>query len=301
MSYEFNGFTYYSNLSSEIEIELPSTLRLNDNPSSESVLFRLLLGTLDFKFEQFDTLFQQKIMYTTIRDNFSDRENKNPIFDWLDNEIGFLDLDIYFKKNRRNKNLFDELLIEFSLFFLFKKRENNTTAFLHLYRSLEYMSYSFPISFSSRVNGFYTSFDTFKDFFISKDQGQLKFFREFINAFFDKSLLLCRTTIDTYIGSEIYDKQKKKIIEKLCKDFDYRDDGSIITIEYRYLLDFMITLRNRFFHFQSDRNDNISNINFNSELFFESLNDKFANWLSMIYFEILIQGIYKTVLTPTSS
>jgi hypothetical protein len=96
-------------------------------------------------------------------------------------------------------------------------------------------------------------------------------------------------------------KQKKKIIEKLCKDFDYRDDGSIITIEYRYLLDFMITLRNRFFHFQSDRNDNISNINFNSELFFESLNDKFANWLSMIYFEILIQGIYKTVLTPTSS
>jgi hypothetical protein len=301
MNYEFNGFSYFSNLENGVEETLPSTLKISETPSSESILFRLLLGTLDLKNNQSENLFKQKITYTKITDNFTENPNPNPILDWLNNEIGLTDLDLYFKKNRRNKNLFDELLIEFSLYFLFKNRGSSTTAFLHLYRALEYMSYSFPISYSSRVNGFYTSFDTFKDFFTSKDQGQLKFFREFINAFFDKSLLVCKTTIDTYVDDEIYDKQKKKIIEKLCKGFDYQDDGVIIKIEYKYLLDFMVTLRNRFFHFQSDRNENISNINFNSELFFESLNDKFANWLSMIYLEILTQGLYKVILTPTSN
>lgn len=296
--YKFNGFSYYSNLDDEKEQDLPDTLRVEGVPSTESILFRLLLGTINFKFDQYEELYKQEICYSKIRDEFTNRETPNPIVDWLNGEFGTGDLEWYFKRNRRNKALFDELLVEFSLYFLNKSRGNNTSGFLHLYRALEYMSYSFPISYSSRVVGFYTSFDTFKDFFINKDQGQLKFFREFINAIFEKSLLLCRTTIDTYVGNEIYDKQKLKIIQKICKEFDYFDNGAIIQIEYKYLLDFMVTLRNRYFHFQYDRGDNISNINFDGELFFEALNDKFANWLSMIYLEVLTQGVYKLILTP---
>lgn len=297
-SYTFNGFTFYGNVESETEQSFPETMRIGATPSTEAILFRILLGTVDFKHYQFEELYTQKILYSRITDVFEDREIDNPIAKWLDNEFGIGDLEWYFKKNRKNKALFDELLTEFTLFFFNKKRNNHTSAFLHLYRALEYMSYSFPISYSSRVVGFYTSFETFKDFFINKDQGQLKFFREFVNALFENSLLICRTTIDTYVGEEVYDKQKQKIIQKLCKEFDYFDNGSLIQIEYKHLLDFMITLRNRYFHFQYDRGDNISNINFDSELFFEALNDKFANWLSMIYLEILTQGVYKFNLTP---
>ncbi|HRH49861.1 MAG TPA: hypothetical protein PLP23_13990 [Panacibacter sp.] len=297
-SYTFNGFTFYGNIGTEIEQSLPDTMRIGASPSTESILFRILLGTLDFKHHQFEELFSQKICYSKITDVFVDRTVDNPIGIWLNNEFGIGDLEWYFKKNRRNKALFDELLTEFILYFFNKKRNNHTSAFLHLYRALEFMSYSFPISYSSRVVGFYTSFDTFKDFFVNKEQGQLKFFREFVSSLFEKSLLICRTTIDTYVGEELYDKQKIKIIQKLCKEFDHHDNGSLIQIEYKYLLDFMITLRNRYFHFQYDRGDNISNINFDSELFFEALNDKFANWLSMIYLEILTQGVYKFNLMP---
>lgn len=296
--YKFNGFSYYTNLDKEIEQNLPDSLRIEGSPSTESILFRLLLGTIYFKFDRFEELYKQEICYSKIRDEFKNREIANPITEWLNGEFGMGDLDWYFKRNRRNKALFDELLVEFSLYFLNKNRGNNISSFLHLYRALEYMSYSFPISYSSRVVGFYTSFDTFKEFFINKDQGQLKFFREFINALFDKSLLSCRTTIDTYVGDQVYDKQKLKIIQKICKGFDYFDNGALIAIEYKYLLDFMVTLRNRYFHFQYDRGDNISNINFDGELFFEALNDKFANWLSMIYLEVLTQGVYKLTLTP---
>lgn len=296
--YNFNGFTYYSNLESEVEQALPDSLRVAGLPSTESILFRLLLGTVDFKFNQFEELYVQKISYTKISDVFNERETANPISLWLNGEFGTGDLDWYFKRNRRNKALFDELLVEFSLYFLNKNRGNYTSGFLHLYRALEHMSYSFPVSYSSRVIGFYTSFDTFKEFFVNKDQGQLKFFREFIHALFEKSLLLCRATIDTYVGNEIYDKQKIKIIQKLCREFDYYDNGTVIQIEYKNLLDFMVTLRNRYFHFHFDRNENISNINFDGELFFEALNEKFINWLSMIYLEVLTQGVYKLALTP---
>lgn len=296
----FNGFEYYSSLTDEVESQLPSTLQISGNPSSESILFRLLLGSLKFKYSDIVEVFNQNISYTKIRDEFEEYSGQNPILDWTGGEFGMSDLDFYFKKNRKNKNLFDELLSEFSLFFISKQKGNHTSAFLHLYRALEYISYSFPISYSSRITGFYSSFDTFRDFFTSKDQGQLKFFREFVMAFFSQGILLSRTAIDTFVGDDIFDTNKIKIIKKLCKDFDYYDDGTLLKIEYKNLLDFMINVRNRYFHFQSDRNENISNINFNGELFFEALNDKFTNWLSMIYLEILTQGVYKYNLNPTN-
>jgi hypothetical protein len=299
-SYTFNGFSFYTNLLPEIEQGLPETLRMGAIPSTESILFRLLLGTLSFKYIQYEDQYYQSITYTKIADEFEETTEPNPLASWINAEFGFLDLDHYFRGNRRNKALFDELLTEFSLFFLNKNKGNHVSAFLHLYRALEFMSYSFPVSYSSRVVGFYTSFDTFKGFFVDKETGQLKFFREFINALFDKELLKCRVSIDTYIGENILDKQKHKVIKRLCKDFDFFDNGSIIKIEYKFLLDFMINLRNRYFHFQYDRNDNISNIDFNGELFFEAINDKLVNWLSMIYLEILTQGVFKLNILPVS-
>lgn len=235
-----------------------------------------------------------------VSEDFGNHQSDNPIKEWLKNQFTVGDLDFYFKRNRRNKTLFDELLAEFSLFFLYKHRNNHTSAFLHLYRALEYMSYSFPISYSSKVIGYYTSFDTFKSFFVNKDQGQLKFFREFVNKIFDDSLLRCRTTIDTFVGEEIFNREKIRVIEKLCREFEYHDNGTTIQLEYKYLLDFMITLRNKYFHFQYDRHDNISSLSFDGESFFEALNDKFANWLSMIYLEILVHGVYKLNLSPAS-
>lgn len=160
------------------------------------------------------------------------------------------------------------------------------------------MSYSFPMTYSSKTTNYYQSFDIFKGFFVNKEQGQLKFFQEFTKALFDEITLSCKTKIDTLTEEEILNKHKAAIIRRLCSEFPFVDDGYVISIEYRYLLDFMITVRNRYFHFQSDRKNNISNINFNSELFFKAINDKFANWLSMIYFETMSHGIYKFNLLP---
>lgn len=300
MSYtSINGFTYVEKLGTGILSEFPNSLLLDKQPQSESVLFRLLLGTLDLKLSTQDEVFSQKICYTKLREEFVDNEIDDPISDWVNNLFGLNDIDRYFNLNRRNKALFDELLSEFSYFFLNKHKSNHVSAFLHLYRALEFMSYSFPMTYSSKTTNFYTSFDTFKGFFTSKDQGQLKFFQEFIQVLFEKHTLICRTKIDTYVGDEMLDKSKKKIIQKLCSTFSSYDDGYVISIEYKNLLDFMINLRNRYFHFQSDRADNISNINFDSELFFSALNDKFANWISMIYLEILTHGVFKLNLLPT--
>ncbi len=299
MTYKsINGFTYVEKLSTESFSVLPTTLLLDGRATSESVLFRLLLGTLNLKLNSQEEVIEQNICYNKLQDEFESEISENPIQKWINDAFGLGDLNNYFLSNTKNKALFDELLIEFSLFFFNKNKENHISAFLHLYRALEYMSYSFPMAYSSRTSNFYTSFDTFKGFFTTKEMGQLKFFQEFVQAIFRKSFLRCTTKIDTYVGDELLDSTKRKIIAKLCKDFEFYDNGSIIELEYRYLLDFMVNLRNRYFHFQSDRRDNISNINFNSESFFAALNNKFANWLSIIYLEILLQGVYKSNLLP---
>ena len=297
--YNLNDFDYIENLDNVDLLNLPDSLRLNQTPSSEAVLFRLLLGSLSLKPNEAESIIEQKIYYGQLKETFEDHDFQNPMQFWASPSFGLSDLDHYFKKNRSNKTLFDELLIEFSLFFVQKKRNNHTSAFLHLYRGLEYMSYSFPISFASRTNRYFTSFDTFKRFFINKEDGQLKFFREFIKSLFEKRFLENRLKLDTYVGNDFFDKRKLSIIKKLCSDFKYSTDGAVVEIEYVYLLDFMIAVRNRYFHFQYDRSDNISNLHFDSESFFASLNDKFANWLTLIYLEIMTQGIYKLNLLPS--
>lgn len=299
--YNSNGFDYIEGIENIDQLNFPDTLRLNETPTSEALLFRLLLGSLSLKANGTEAIIEQKIFYGQLKETFENHDFDNPIHFWASPEFGLIDLDYYFKKNRGNKLLFDELLTEFSLFFIQKNRNNHTSAFLHLYRGLEYMSYSFPISFASRTHRYFTSFDTFKSFFVNKDDGQLKFFREFIKSLFEKRFLETKLKIDTYVGEDFFDKRKLSIIKKLCSDFKYWNNGAIVEIEYLYLLDFMITLRNRYFHFQYDRSDNISNLHFDSESFFESLNDKFANWLALIYLEIMTQGIYKLNLLPISA
>jgi hypothetical protein len=292
--FDFNEFTYIENLDIRDYHEFPSTLRLSLQPTSESILFRLLLGTVNLYDNDRDKIVIQKVTYSKIRDSFKINDSDNPIKDWLGKEYGIIDLQNYFKlNNRKNRVLFDELLSEFSWYFINKNRNNHISAFLNLYRALEYISYSFPMIFSSMASNYYDTYDSFKSFFMSKDDGQLKFFNKFVAVLFDESTLRCRVSIDTYVDEDVLNKRKRQIIQKLCSDFESSDNGNVLSISYLNLLDFMINLRNRYFHFESDRRNNISNINFNGDGFFEGLNDKFANWISMIYQEILIHGIYK--------
>lgn len=155
------------------------------------------------------------------------------------------------------------------------------------------MSYSFPSTYSSGATNYYNTFELFRSLFKENNTGQLKFFKDFVSNLFEDDILNCKTKINTYNSS--HSKKNRDIIISLCSNTIYHDNGMVAEIKYIDLLDFMINLRNRYFHFISDRKDVISNIDFNGELFFESLNDTLTNWLSMIYFEILYNSIYKVV------
>jgi len=295
---EYNSFTYIEGLDIREYSLLPQTLTIGSKATAESLLFRLLLGTVGVYENYNDILTNQKISYVKIQDTFLETTSQNPIKEWLTSDFGINDLDYYFRINNRNKILYDELLTEFSWYFINKSRENHVSAFLNLYRALEYMSYSFPMAFASKSFNYGNTYETLKAFFTNKDSGQLKFFNKFIKMLFEESLLRCPFLIDTFVGDQILDRKKQKIIERLCQGMNYSDNGSIITIRYSNVLDLMINLRNRYFHFESDNKDNISNISFNGDQFFGSLNDKFANWLSLIFLEILIHGVYKCNLVP---
>ncbi len=298
-SIEKNLFIYQSLLSEEEESQLHPTMQIDDSISSEALLFRLLLGTVNLKFYNQDSFITQNRNYSKFGGVLENEGDKIQlaVFDWF-TDMGQSDLNNYFRVNkRRNENLFSEILSESSHFFYFQNQKNYVCSFLHLYRFLEFTSYCFPIIYASKSLNHFATFDTFKNYFHDQNEGRLKFFRKFIESIFDESRLRAYCSIDTLVGDEILDKNKHRIILNLCKDFDIWDDGYVVRIKYKNLIDFIVNLRNRYFHFFSDRRDNISSLKFDGQLFFESLNEKFKNWMALIYFELLTHSVYKQVFT----
>ena len=66
-----------------------------------------------------------------------------------------------------------------------------------------------------------------------------------------------------------------------------------IVISRRFLLSFIVNLRNRYFHLASGGyNENISSRQLSeSDIFFEIINDIGMNWVAQIYLEILILSV----------
>ncbi len=300
---EKNLFIYKSLLSKEVERDLPRFLQIdsvsNSDMSSEAILFRLLLGTVGLKYYRDEAFIEQKNNYSFFG-GIKQNENDNPILDWLNlnPDIGLLDLEHYFKINKRkNENLFQEILSESSHFFYFQGKKEFVTSFLHLYRFLEFTSYCFPIIYASRSSNYFATYDTFKSYFKNEEAGRLKFYKGFIKSIFDEPKLRAYFSIDTIVGDSSLSKYKHKTIMSLCKGLNPYDGGQVVKIPYSEVTSFIINLRNRYFHFFSDRKENISSTSFDGHLFFESLKNKFKNWLSLIYFEVLIHSIYKQILS----
>lgn len=119
----------------------------------------------------------------------------------------------------RNKNFFESLNNEFCNFYYHTSKENHTVAFLHLYRILEYVSYSFPVLYAASTKDFSKSFDILKTLFSGdKDKGELKVFKDFIEIILSVEKDYKRLTIDINIISDLeeYNERIYNTILNIC-------------------------------------------------------------------------------------
>ena len=228
--------------------------------------------------------------------------------DYFDSD-GSLVLEKHYKSNGK---FYDSLLNEILHFYYYHNKRSDFSAYIHLYRAYEYISYTFPLIFVSNSINYENSYKELQKFFSGKGE-ELAFFRVFL----EKKFL-----VSDYIFEELYDvsyviklndtkynlfknelgaflknfnsqrRTKNKSFYKSIgheKDFTENEMTTYLVEEEKKLVisvldinDLLIELRNKSCHFKINHSDSISFKNYFFDDLFRVLNPVFLNWFANI-------------------
>ncbi len=300
------NFTYSDVFKGE---DLYNLLKIDDSSKPEEILIRLLLGSIDIQEKFCLNKVKQRINMFTLPFSNVAKVNKDHIYSFFIQTLGedVLNLstkkkryercekyiDRYIKSNRVNIGLYKNILEEVTLFFYNQSKKSYIAAFVNIYRCLEHMSYTFPLVYASKSKSYCGTYKDLKSFFEGKDTSELRFFRRFQDSVIEKEVRQLTFTIEfSSAPTEIVDILDESL-KKLYQDAGVRQE--IIEtnlVEYQYMIDFIITVRNRYFHFLAGDIRNTTNIDkVDMNYFFEATNLHMMNWLVYIYGKIIGYGL----------
>ncbi|WPO78511.1 hypothetical protein [Flavobacterium sp. KACC 22761] len=288
-------FTYSERIEPQYVRHLKAQFSFTNSLTNEALLIRLLVGTLRitnvYSTDSFDQLNNYSILGKPQNSPVSSKAITTCLTNHKIQEI----CDYLDKTKYLNKDFFLHLLEEISSYFYKKTKTSHTICFLHLYRSLEYISYSFPLIYASISREYHGSFMKMKNFFDSS-KNELLFFDEFTKKLLDSSLLETPLIFNFNTLSQEVNRNHFKIIKAILtsENIDSEVANVSITTTYQHLLKLSIDLRNRYFHFAMGGQRNIRSTEIiESDIFFQLINEELLNWISIIYFEILSASIDK--------
>lgn len=270
---------------------LPAVLHIGSTPVNFKVsLIRLLTGTLNVRCNFKNIVIKQRINYSQLPYNHNKQISGLTLRRAIQ-PYKIKDLSTYVIKTRSaNYKFYKELFVEFSNYFLRKNEHNEVTAFLHLYRILESIAYCFPLVWASRAKDYEGTFIKLKDYFNGPKTGELGVFKRFIDDIINPSIL--NTQVQISINS-IHPDWQKSYYQSIYKNIISTDivsytEFSDITVKCHCLTDLLISLRNQYFHFLTGQSHNLGSEDVvESNEFFGIINEIMANWLAVIFFEIL--------------
>jgi hypothetical protein len=291
------NYTYQEAIGNSFIRHLKPQFSLINNPSNEALLIRLLVGTVRatniLSTDSFDQFKNYSILGTPPNSAISTR----PIKECIEPESTIEKLCGYIDGSRNiNNNFFIHLLEEISSYFYKKSKSSHTTCFVHLYRALEYISYSFPLIYASISREYYGSFNKLKLYF-DGSKSELVFFDEFTKKLLDTGFLESPLTFNFSTLSPDINRNHFNIIKNILtpENIDNEVTHVSITTSYQHLIKLTINLRNRYFHFAVGGQRNIRSTEIiENDIFFSIINDEILNWISIIYFEILKAMINKS-------
>lgn len=264
--------------------------------SPGAALLELLMGKIDI-FDMSDQhIFNQKTNYTslpfsTVKSHMIDDFNKVLIIDDISDERTSNCVNTFFRNDRRNKIVYDHILHEITQYFLFGQN-SSCEGFVHLYRTLEYISYSFPMIYASSSSEYLGTYGDLKSFF-SSDGGELKFFRRFL-----QTLLKPNSSVLNYTFNIVIDSQYSDELENLLKNEIHVDavgfSESVMQVGFLDIMDLFLEIRNRYFHMLLGQGrNNFFGLNYEINDLFKSINPFLLNWFATIYVEILNQRMLR--------
>ena len=97
-------------------------------------------------------------------------------------------IDKYIRHNRRNHFVHEEVLSELTGAIVWMET-SPIESFVHIYRALEFISYSFPLIYASKSMDYRGSYEKLKKYMSGERAGELNFFKLFLKELFKNSIL----------------------------------------------------------------------------------------------------------------
>lgn len=285
-------FNYFDQLHRNQYSKIPEPLCL-ESTSTEGVLLRLLYGRILLQNTLYDRSFKQYINYTVLpycRNGGITRKAINILInaDSSDEETKDI-LNRYLQNNRKNAFVHEHILFEISSYFL-DKDCSPISAFVHLYRCFEFISYSFPMIYASKTKDYMGSFNSLKKF-LAGNGGELKFFRHFLTELFCDEANILSFNFETPVISPNLEELQRECENVFRDEFTHDFSGSTFSIVFENVLSLFITLRNRYFHMLVGQGqNNFKSTEYDINDLFHSLNPILMNWLSVIIVKIFQHG-----------
>lgn len=286
-------FSYNDPATTYFRSFFPANMQIDSTSKLEAIFVRLLSGTLNIENQYTGEIIQQRVNYGVLPYQEITRVSAKPIRNCYSPK-DLNSLSKYLDENENiNRKFNTSLLREVTHYFHCKNKGNNMAGFVHLYRILEFISYSFPLIHSSKSRDYFGTFTSMQQYF-QKDGSELKFLNRFVNKLFDSRPELALNLELNVIGYDnasrlaIY-KSLKQVLSDKSSLVSYDDTLKQLNIQYKDFIEIIIHLRNRYFHFATggyQKNIKTSEI-IDPDLFFETVNDSFLNWIYVVYGEIV--------------
>lgn len=253
--------------------------------SFQYLLARLLIGAMQIT--KGTIHFQQGIDYSTLPQS---NQNKSPVsafFDFLQSASIGGTAQRYVKVTLAdNRDFFREVLAEFSNYFIQTRRLNHATAFVHLYRILERISYSVPLLYCATQKDFVGTFNDLKSLFKDDIPGELGLFKKFLEQgrFIDRLKLDAALPI-TFVSINGYQGAYFNLTDRLYKHFQSTDAATHqMEVQFKNIPNLLVAVRNRLFHARTG--DGQSNVKMQEVIdmdeYLGCLNPIFCNFLAIV-------------------
>lgn len=262
-------------------------LSIHDESLVETCLIRALMGNLHIKNPQCSIDFITKKNYF-INPIVSHNESLIQSFYKTFQVNSLSDLSLLRKAitdNRQNSGVFINILFELSHALDANERKEHLKSFIHIYRLYEHLAFMFPLMYLKTNNSYSQSYDALKKYFSDGGDSELKFGKQFIDKLLGGTLL--SSSVDFSFNENI--EENKKIIKSIDYGHLISSEGSYISIPIGDIWDFVITIRNRYFHNLHGMGNSITAQNMsNPDSFFSGINTPSLHLFSLIYLHILL-------------
>ncbi len=294
IKYNLGIYSYSSKINSLQYPKLPDELKI-ESISSCGILLELLMGKVII-YDKFDKiLLNQKNNYTKLPYQSGSRNSYREFVEVLGVDITDTEVrevcNRCMIKDRRNNFVYEHVLNEITQYFVISQL-SPCEGFVHLYRTLEFMSYSFPLIYASKTKKYQGTYEGLKKFFLGgAGTGELKFLSHFLKELFEDDSYTYNYEFEILFLTEDIEYLREDFKEAIKLDlFTFENDT--LVIKFKNIIDIFVEIRNRYFHMLLGQGkNNFLDIRYDKNELFSALNPIFLNWLSVIFVKILQHGL----------